>query len=252
VLVTDSAAKRLWPDEDPLGKRLACCGATYLRRVIGVVPDPVGARDRAPTLNVGEAMSQLSGDNGQGIFVFLPAAQHYSPTMLVVLRSDAPRAMEQPLRNVIAAIDPAVPVFSAGPVNATQFARTGSEKSVRLLAGALGFIALAIAVFGVYAVVSYFVSRRSREFGLRLALGSTRRQIAKLVVDYAIHVVLVGLLPGVLLASWGTRVFQAELQGLHPNGLTVWIFVPILMLAAGVVAAYVPARRAAKVDLTAR
>jgi ABC-type antimicrobial peptide transport system permease subunit len=103
-------------------------------------------------------------------------------------------------------------------------------------------------VLGVYAIVSYFVTRRAREFGLRLALGSTRRQIMKLVVDYAIHIVLIGLLPGVLLASLGTRYFQAELQNLHPNGLTVWGVVPVLMLVAGIVAAYIPARRAARTD----
>ena len=90
------------------------------------------------------------------------------------------------------------------------------------------------------------MSRRTREFGLRLALGSTRRPIGKLVVDYAIHIVLIGLLPGVLFASLGTRYFQAEFRDLHPNGLTVWIAVPLLMLIAGVIAAYIPARRAAQ------
>jgi ABC-type antimicrobial peptide transport system permease subunit len=139
-------------------------------------------------------------------------------------------------------------VFDAGPVDATQFASSSSATAVRLLAGALGAIALGISVLGVYAIVSYFVTRRAREFGLRLALGSTRRQIMKLVVDYAIHIVLIGLLPGVLLASLGTRYFQAELRELHPNGLTVWGAVPVLMLVAGIVAAWIPARRAARID----
>jgi ABC-type antimicrobial peptide transport system permease subunit len=149
---------------------------------------------------------------------------------------------------VVAALDPAVPVFNAGPVDATQFARSASERAVRLLAGALGLISLGIAVFGVYALVSYFVTRRAREFGLRMALGSSRAQIVRLVVDYAVHIVLIGLLPGVLLASLGTRYFQAELRDLHPNGLTVWVTVPLLMLMAGIIAAYIPARRAARVD----
>ena len=70
----------------------------------------------------------------------------------------------------------------------------------------------------------------------------------KLVVDYAIHIALIGLLPGVLIASLGTRYFQAELQNLQPNGVTVWVAVPILMLVVGVLAAYIPARRAARVD----
>ena len=248
VLVTESTARRLWPGADPIGKRLTCCGATYWRRVVGLVPDPTGTVAREASHDIGEAMQELSGENGAGTFVFVPAGQGYKPSMLIVVRSDSPRGMVQPLRDRIGALDPAVPVFDAGPVGATQFTRLYAEKGVRLLAGALGLIALAIAIFGVYAVVSYFVSRRTREFGLRLALGSTRAQVGKLVIDYAIHIVLIGLLPGVLFASWGTRFFQAELRDLHPNGLTVWIAVPILMLVAGIVAAYVPARRAAKTN----
>jgi len=199
-------------------------------------------------MDVGEAMAELNGDTGASPFVFVPAAQAFKKSMLVVVQSDAPRAIVQPVRDRIAALDADVPVFDAGPVAATQFARLSAEKGVRLLAGALGLIALGIAICGVYAVVGYFVSRRTREFGLRLALGSTRAQVGKLVIDYAIHIVLIGLLPGVLFASWGTRYFQAELRQLHPNGLTVWIAVPLLMLIAGIIAAYIPARRAARTD----
>jgi hypothetical protein len=248
ALVTQSTARGLWPGEDPLGKRLACCGATYFRRVVGVVPDPVTARDRPLTLDLGEAISDASGAANPGLFVILPAAHTDPRRMLVVLRADAPIAATERLREAVAALDPAIPVFDAGPANATQFARAAAERSVRVMAGALGLIALGISIFGVYAVVSYFVSRRLREFGLRLALGSTRGQIIRLVVDHAIHMVLIGLLPGVLLASWGTRLFQAELVKLHPNGLSAWIAVPLLLLAAGIVAAYIPARRASRVE----
>jgi predicted permease len=246
AMVGETTAKRLWPGEDPIGKQLHCCGATYRRTVVGIVPDPIASLEKPLALTVGEAMGDSNA--GPGVFVYLPSAQHYHATMLVVLRSDGPRATIQPLRDAVIAVDPDVPVFQAGPADATQFVRTSSERAVRLLAGALGVIALGIAVFGVYAIVSYFVSRRSREFGLRLALGSTRGQIVKLVVDYAIHIILVGLLPGVLLASVGTRYFQNELRDLHPNGITAWVVVPVLMLVAGIIAAYIPARRAARVD----
>jgi putative ABC transport system permease protein len=248
VLISAATAQRFWPGADPIGKRLACCGATYMRRVVGVVPDPIGAVARAATHDVAEAMAEQNGDSGATPFVFVPAAQAFKKSMLVVVRSDSPRAIVQPLRDRIAALDADVPVFDAGPVAATQFTRLSAEKGVRLLAGALGLIALGIAICGVYAVVGYFVSRRTREFGLRLALGSTRAQVGKLVIDYAIHIVLIGLLPGVLFASWGTRYFQNELRDLHPSGLTVWIAVPLLMLIAGIIAAYIPARRAARTD----
>jgi predicted permease len=247
ALVSETTARRLWPVADAVGKRLKCCGAPYLRTVVGVVPDPVGSVGTAQAMDVAEAM-RASSDPNLGTYVFLPAAQHFTPNMLVVVRSPAPEAIVPRLRAAVAAIDPQVPVFSAGRVHSTQFPRASAERAVRTLAGALGVIALCIAMLGVFAVVSYFVSRRIREFGLRLALGASRGQIVKLVIDHSIHMVLIGLLPGVLFASLGTRYFQVELTKLRPNGLTVWVFVPLLMLAVGVLAACLPARRASSVD----
>jgi ABC-type antimicrobial peptide transport system permease subunit len=168
--------------------------------------------------------------------------------MLIVLRTATPDATVDALRQAVATLDPDVPLFMAGPLHATQYGRMSAERAVRTMAGTLGIVALAIAVLGVFAMVSYFVTRRTREFGLRLALGASRRQIMKLVIDHAIHMALIGLLPGVLFASLGTRFFQAELTKLRPNGLTVWVFVPLLMVACAVVAAAIPARRAAKTD----
>ncbi len=242
VVITESVASGLWPGEDPIGKRIVCCREAHLRTVVGVVSDPVRSSIASPLTRPGN-------------FVILPAAQKFEREMLIVLRSATPLAQIEPLRRAVVSLDESVPVFDAGLVERTQFAGPAAERASRVLAGSLGAIALAIAVLGVYAVVSYFVSRRRREFGLRLALGATRGQVVKLVVDYAIHMVLVGLLPGVLLASLGTRVFEAELTRLRmfgPDGrltawssLTVWVAVPLLMLVAGVLAAYIPARRAA-------
>jgi len=97
-------------------------------------------------------------------------------------------------------------------------------------------------------VVAYFVSRRTREFGLRLALGATRGQVVKLVIDHAIHIVLVGLVPAVLVASLGMRYLTNTVGRFLPGEIAPWVQVPILMLVAGVIAAYVPARRASRVD----
>jgi putative ABC transport system permease protein len=247
AVITESTAHRLWPNSEAVGKRLTCCGNTYFRTVVGVVSDPVGSLGTSMAMDVASAMAQQNA-GGLGVYAILPAAQHYRAEMLVVIRSTAPDTAVPRLRQAVIALNPSVPLFNAGPAHATQFVRASGERAVRTLAGALGLVAFSIAVFGVFAVVSYFVSRRTREFGLRLALGATRAQVTKLVVDHSIHMVLIGLLPGVLFASLGTRYFQVELQKLRPNGLTMWIAVPLVMLTAGVVAAWMPARRAAKVD----
>lgn len=247
VVVTTSTAQRLWPGDDAVGKRLTCCNQRYFRTVVGVVGDPVASRGTSRAMNVADAMTKQS-EGGLGTYVFVPAAQHYRPDMVVAIRTASPDAVVSRLREAVIALDPSVPLFNAGRAHATQFARASAERAVRTLAGALGVVAFSIAVFGVFAVVSYFVSRRTREFGLRIALGATRAQVTKLVVDHSIHMVLIGLLPGVLAASLGTRFFQVELQDLRPNGVTVWIAMPLLLLIAGMIAAWVPARRAAKVD----
>jgi predicted permease len=105
ALVSESAARRLWAGEDPIGRRLQCCGETSLRRVIGLVPDPVSALDKPATLNFGEAVSDQLAGSGPGTFVLLPAAQQYSASMLLVLRSSSPRAMIRPLRDAVAALE---------------------------------------------------------------------------------------------------------------------------------------------------
>ena len=247
VVVTASAARRLWPGQDAVGKRITCCGQSYLRTVVGVTQDPVESRGTSQAMDISAAMAKHA-EGGIGTYVFVPAAQHYRPDMVVAIRTTSEEAVVSGLRQAVVALDPSVPLFNLGPAHATQFTRASAERGVRTLAGALGIVAFSIAVFGVFAVVLYFVSRRTREFGLRLALGATRAQITKLVVDHSIHMVLIGLLPGVLFASLGTRYFQVELQQLRPNGLTMWIAVPVLMLIAGIIAGWVPARRAAKVD----
>ena len=247
AMVSESTARKLWPDRDAVGQRLLCCGDTYKRTVVAVVADPVISRGTSQALTVADAQSALT-EGSVGQYVFLPAAQFYRPDMLIVLRTSKPDATVDALRRAVVALDPDVPVFLAGPVYASQFSRASSEHAVRTLAGALAGVALGITVFGVFAVVAYFVSRRSREFGLRLALGATRGQIVKLVVDYSIHITLIGLLPGVLFASLGTNVFQSQLTKLRPNGITMWVVVPLLLVACALIAAYIPARRAARTD----
>ena len=149
---------------------------------------------------------------------------------------------------LIHGLDSRVPIFDAGPVDEFLLAGVAIARAQRVVALSLGLLALGIATFGIYGVVGYFVSRRTREFGLRLALGATPRQILKLVVDYAIHIILIGLLPAVLLASLGTRLFEYRLSGIMPNGITMWVVAPLLMLATGVLAGLIPARRASRVD----
>lgn len=236
AVLSRSAADGLWPNEDPIGKRIHCCRQLYeTLTVVGVAGDPVSSSDRS-------AWTRHSN------FVLLSSAQTGNNARLIVVRTAHPAGQVDALRALIHGLDPRVPVFDAGPVDEFLLAGVAIARAQRVVTMALGVLALGIATFGIYGVVGYFVSRRTREFGLRLALGATPRQILRLVVDYAIHIILIGLLPAVLLASLGTRLFEHRLSGIMPNGITMWVVAPLLMLATGVLAGLVPARRASRVD----
>jgi putative ABC transport system permease protein len=103
-------------------------------------------------------------------------------------------------------------------------------------------------LLGVHAVVAQIVARRMREFGIRVALGATPGQIRRLVLDHAVHLMLLGLLPGVLVASLATRFLEASSLEVLPNALSTWAALLLLFVAAGVLAASVPARRASRSD----
>jgi putative ABC transport system permease protein len=217
-------------DADPVGKRMYECFSRTWLTVVGVSANLA--------INGAIPVSQ----------VFVPFDQHYQRQMMLVVRSNRPVGQSDAMRALVSSLDAEVAVFEAAPVDDLLLAGVALQRASRTLALLLGGLALAIAVLGVYGVVAYFVSRRTREFGLRLALGATRGQVVKLVVDHAIHIVLVGLVPAVLVASLGTRYLTSMVGRFLPGEIAPWVQVPILMLVAGVLAAYLPARRASRVD----
>jgi putative ABC transport system permease protein len=236
VLLSDSAAKKLWPDLDPLNRRVRIYNDKRWFTVVGTFEDPMhqGA-DNDSTCNACVALTSWAQ---------MPPRRQW----LVLLGSRAPAAAIQQVRPAVDAINPDVAVLNASVADRSLFILANVGDAFSGLAGTLGLVSLIIASLGVYGVISYSVSRRTREFGIRLALGATPSQIVRSVVDDAVHLVLVGLLPGVLLASWATRVLEASIVRLMPNDIPTWVVVPILILAIGVFAGWIPARRAARVD----
>ena len=235
ALVSESAADALWPGQDPLGKHLKCCGYRAAFTVVGTFADPVDSSDRTP-------QTRLSN------FVMIPIFQFNGTEPIVVLRSKTPVAQIDALRAAIGAIDPDAPVFDASTIEDILLNGVAGQRSTRWLFTTLGALALGIAVLGIYGVVTYFVSQRTREFGVRLALGATPRNVRKMVLDYTIHVMLVGLLPAVFVAAISTRLLEHNLMSLMPNSIAAWVQTPIAMLVAGVAAGLWPAMRASRVD----
>ena len=226
AILSETAAAQLYPGQDALGKRVMF-GRGLWTAIIGISADPIA---------------------GEG-FMFVPRGQSDAWTStLLVFRSTAPGAAIDALGEAVHAIDEDAAIVDAATLDQSMFAAYAPARAVRLTMTITGILALGIALFGVYGVITYFVTSRMREFGIRLALGATPGRIVRLVVDHAIHLVLVGLLVGVFVASVTTRVVESQVFRTMPNGLATWVVVPLLVLVTGVAAGFVPAARAARVD----
>jgi predicted permease len=254
AIISESAATVLWPGEDPIGRRIVFGTRVWLT-VVGVSADPIsGPSEFTQDRDVASYSARTQPSN----YLFVPYDQmpRHDRTW-VVLRSPAHGGQMDALRAAIRAIDEDVPLLDVGTIQDSMFAWYGPQRAARALSTTLGALALLIAILGVYGVVSYFVSARTREFGVRLALGASPGRVLKLVIDYSIHVVLVGLLPGVFMASVGSRLAESsslrQLVPSHilmPNDIATWVVVPLLVLAAGVVAGVIPGLRAARLNPT--
>lgn len=234
AIVSRSLAGVLWPTHDALGQQVMVGFDGRWRTVVGVSEDAIQTIADSPL-------------DSRANLVLIPSAQHYEPAMTLIVRTETPAAIVQPLRLAIRSLGN-VAVFDAAPLAGSILAWNAAFGAAATLLGLLAAVALMIAVLGVYGLVSHVTSARMREFGIRLALGATPADVQKIVFDSTLHVVLVGLLVGVLIASLSERVLENHIAQLMPNDVSTWIAVPLAILAAGMFAGFIPARRASRVD----
>ncbi len=234
AVVTETVAAQLWPGDDPIGKRIVM-PRSGPATVVGIVLDPARSVD-------------ASARNSPGSYVFVPFDQRYQSNAIVIARAAAPASAVGPMRLAIRDVDDQIIIQDSGTLDETMLAWAGPLRAAASLMGALGALALGIAAGGVYGVMTFLVSARMREFGVRLALGASPGRLKTMVLDQALSMLLVGLLPGVLIASLGANVAWTWLPSLAPGTIGPWIVVPIAILALGLLASFVPARRASRVD----
>jgi predicted permease len=224
----------LWPDEDALGKRLSFEGARGpFYEVVGV------ARD---------GKYRSLGDRSRP-YVYRPLMQSYEPKMTLVVRTTGePTALAGAVRTQLRALDPNLPLADVRTL-AEQFDLSLLPSRVAAWTlGGFGLLALALAGIGVYGVVSYSVAQRTREIGVRVALGATRRDVLRLVLGEGLKMVAAGLATGLLLAFAATRLVAGFLYGVGATDPLTFAGVPLLLGAVAALAGYLPARRATKVD----
>ena len=231
MLVSRAAAERLWEAGDPIGERVQWNEQWWT--VVGVVGD---VRDRGP------------GIAPEALF-YVPAAQVPTAARWVLVRASVPPlALADPVRAVVRDLDPSVPVTDLRPMTQVAASAVAAEQFRAFLIGGLALLAALLAAVGLYGVMHQGVVRRTREIGIRMALGAERRRVLRLVLRQAVVTIGVGLAAGLLIAVPASRALEAFLFGVRPVDLPTYLAVVALMAAVALVAALKPAWRATRID----
>jgi ABC-type antimicrobial peptide transport system permease subunit len=157
-------------------------------------------------------------------------------------------ALEPQIRHQVESVDTKLPVYDVASMNELLDRSLASRRFSAQLVGGFAGVALLLASIGIYGVLSYTVGQRSREIGLRMALGAERADILKLVVTSGVVLSIVGIVAGVILAASAASLMASLLYGVRPHDPVVFLAVPALLFVVALAASYLPARRATKVD----
>ena len=237
AVVNETFAQRLWPSQDPIGKSFRWQSGGEPIEVIGV------ARN---------GKYQLLGESPRP-FAYLPIAQQYSgmATLHVRAQMDDPLALAAAVRELIRSLDPDLPVFNVRSMDEHLRSSAFGFLPLRIgaaLAGAQGLIALFLAVLGVYGVVASSIAQKTRDIGIRIAMGAHKIDVFRVVARSGLRPALIGLTLGIIMSFALARLLRALLYGLDPLSVPMFLAVFVLVLAVALLACWLPARRALKMD----
>ena len=234
-IVNQQFASTYWPNQDPIGKRIRLDSAD------GPAIEVVGVAKTGHYLFVNEAPAP---------YVYLPYEQNPRSRMTLIAQSAGdPAALAGPMRDAVRSIDADVPVFNLRPVAKLYESRaTGTWLQLLQMVGAMGLIGLVLAMAGLYGLVAYTVSRRVKEFGIRVAVGANRRDVVWLVERRGLIIACIGVAIGGVLTAVAIPMLSAGFLGLGASPPAVYALVPLALLIVSAVASYMPARRAAGLD----
>jgi putative ABC transport system permease protein len=250
MVVSEALAKRAFPNEDVIGKRISCCesgaggeGTPSWKTVVGVVAD---VRSSGPT-------QDPRPEFYLPIRQVPPQAWNWTRNALTVVvraQTEDAASLTPAIRSAVRGVDRTVPVYSISTMTEALRATIAPARFNTMLLASLGAIGLLLAAVGIYSVIAYFVSLRTHEIGIRMALGATTRDVLGLLTWQGVRPVFIGVAIGAVGAFWATRLLQGSLYGVSPNDPLTFGLVALVMILVSVLAAVIPAQRATKVDPT--
>ncbi len=232
ALVDAMAAKHFWPSQNPIGKRFSFGGDSW-REVVGVV---------GTVRNVG--LDVVPHDQ-----VYLPYAQHPLPNMHFVLQTSTPPLQSaRAVRETVSSLDRDLPVYDVRSMDQVLEASLSQRQSGVTALMAFALAALLLAAIGIYGVMAYSVNQRTHEIGIRMALGAEKRDVLKMVIGQGLKLALMGVAIGIAGALALTRFLASLLYGVKPTDPLTFIAVSLILVAVALLACYIPARRASRID----
>jgi predicted permease len=238
VIVDDYMARQIWPDESALGKRIRAGG--------------IDASATAPWLTVVGVVGrvkQYTLDGDSRIAMYLAHTQVTGRAMNVVVRTAGePAGLAVAAARVIHALDPELPIYNVRTMEQRVEESLARRRFSMLLLTLFAALALALAAIGVYGVIAYLVTQGTRDLGIRMALGATPRSIVLLILGHGMSVALIGVVAGLAGAFVATGFMRNLLFGVAPSDPVTFAVVSLLLAGVALVACYVPARRAARID----
>jgi putative ABC transport system permease protein len=236
VIVNEETATKYWPDEDPIGRRIK----------LGPVEGPL---PWLTVVGVAANVRHFGLDSAIRREIFRPYSQAAWPMMTVVAKTATePAGFTAAVRSALQGIDPDLPVARVSTMASIARNSTGSRRFPMMLLAAFGAVALTLAIVGVYGVVSYVVTQRTREIGIRVALGARRGQVLRLVLLGAMRPVLAGLAIGSVGAVFAARLLGTLLYNVKPGDPAVLAGIAAMLAVAAIAASLVPGARATRVD----
>jgi predicted permease len=234
VIVNETFARRYFPEQNPLGQLVSVSGAE------GPWLEIVGLARDSKYLTLGEAPAP---------FLYQPLAQrHESGMVLLVRTSGDPTQLVPAVRREVQSIEPNLPLTNARSMEELLSNSLFPARMGAILLGLFGLLALLLASVGLYGVMSYSVSQRTREIGIRMALGARGGDVLRLILRESLTLVAAGVVLGIIVAFAATRLLAGFLYGVSPTDPVAFIGIACLLIIVAVVASLVPARRAARVD----
>jgi putative ABC transport system permease protein len=238
AIIDETMARKWWPNEDPIGKRI-----WFYEN------DPRGNKRWREIVGIVGHVKREGLDQEASVQYYLPHRQ--SPTSNVVLsvRTVAePESMTTAVRGVIQSVDKELPVYSVRTMERMMADSTSQRRFATILLGVFALVALILASVGLFGVMSYTVAQRRHEIGIRMALGAQTLDVLELIIRQGMILVLTGVAIGLMAAFGLTRLMKAMSFDISETDKTTFVTIPLLLAVVAMLACYLPARRATKVD----